>query len=336
MILSTPFSKDENNVFGQIINIVLFKRLNLVCLKVLYWGQSFSIFYINDLFFITQVTLYNYADDNTLAYFSNTMPNLVDTLEKETGVALSQLKQNEMIANPEKFHVILLRKNQTSTSGEKINIDGEIINSKETVKLLGVTLDNRLDFDPHISNICKKATTQINVLQGLKLFIGFKEKTVLVQSFISSNFEYCLLVLYFLSSKSLQNIEKLQDRALRFLYNDHTSSYNDLLSKSDRCTMLISLQRALCIEIFKTFKKLNPPFMQKVFKLRASCYSLRNPNDLAHIRPNQTIFGSNSLMSIGPQIWNNLPSEMKSAENLKTIRRLIKNWDGSSCRCSAC
>ena len=112
--------------------------------------------------FIKQATLYSYADDNTLAHFSKTMPDLVDTLEKETGVALSWLKKNEMIANPEKFHAILLGKNQTSTSGEKINIDGEIINSKETVKLLGVTLDYKLDFDPHISNICKKAATQLN------------------------------------------------------------------------------------------------------------------------------------------------------------------------------
>ena len=59
-------------------------------------------------------------------------------------------------ANPEKFQAILLRINRTSTSGKTINIDGEIINSEETVKLLGVTLDYRLDFDPHISNICKK------------------------------------------------------------------------------------------------------------------------------------------------------------------------------------
>ena len=60
-----------------------------------------------------------------------------------------------MIANPEKFHALLLRKNQTYTSGEQININGKIIKSEETVKLLGVTLDYRLDFDPHISNICK-------------------------------------------------------------------------------------------------------------------------------------------------------------------------------------
>ena len=85
------------------------------------------------------------------------MPDLVGILERETGVALSWLEQNEMIANPEKFQAILLRKNQTNTSGEEINTNGKAVKSEETVKLLGVTLDYKLDFDPHISNLCKKA-----------------------------------------------------------------------------------------------------------------------------------------------------------------------------------
>ena len=53
-------------------------------------GPILFNFYINDLFlFIKQATLYNYADDNTLAYFSKSMPDLVNILEKETGVALT-------------------------------------------------------------------------------------------------------------------------------------------------------------------------------------------------------------------------------------------------------
>ena len=214
--------------------------------------------------------------------------------------------------------------------------NGKMIKSEETVKLLGVTLDYRLDFDPHISILCKKAATQLNVLKRLKNFIGFKEKKILVQSFVYSNFNYCPLVWYFSSAKSLQKIEQLQERALRFLYNDHTSSYSDLLLKSDKGTMLVARQRTLCIEIFKTVKHLNPPFMQNIFKLRSSNYSLRNPNNLAHVRPNQTTFGSNSLTSIAPQIWNGLPDRIKSAENLKSFKDLIKQWNGPNCKCSAC
>ena len=300
-------------------------------------GPILFNFYISDLFlFIKQAALHNYTDDNTLAYFSKSMPDLVNTLEKETGVALSWLKKNEMIANPEKFQAILLRKNQTNTSGEEINIYGKMIKSEETVKLLGVTLDYRLDFDPHISNLCKKAATQLNGLKRLKVFNGFKEKQILVQSFVYSNFNYCPLVWYFSSSKSLQKIEQLQEHALRFLYNDYTSSYNDLLLKSNKCTMLIAHQRILCIELFKTVKLLNPPFMLNIFEFRSSHYSSRNPNNLAHGRPNQTKFGSNSLMSIGPQIWNGLPNEIKSAKNLEIFKFLIKQWNGPICKCSAC
>ena len=141
----------------------------------------------------------------------------------------------------------MFRKNKTNTSGEQIIINGKRIKSGETV-----------DFNPHLSNLCKKAATQLNVLKRLNTFIGFQEKKILVQRFVYSNFSYCPLVWYFSSSRTLQKIEQLQERALRSLYNDQTSSYNDdLLAKSDKCTILVARQRILCIEIFKTVKQLS-------------------------------------------------------------------------------
>ena len=65
---------------------------------------------------------------------------------------------------------------------------------------------------------------------------------------------------HFSSAKALQKIEKIQERALRFLYDDHRASYSELLSKSERCTMHVSRLRVLCIEVFKTLKKHKPIF----------------------------------------------------------------------------
>ena len=76
--------------------------------------------------------------------------------------------------------------------------------------------------------------------------------------------------------------------------------------------------------------------MQDIFKIKSSSYSLRKPNNLQHYRPNQVTFGSNSLRSLGPQIWNGLPNEIKSAENLNSFKNMIKMWDGQNCKCSAC
>ena len=167
--------------------------------------------------------------------------DLVNVLENEADIALSWLKQNEMIANPNKFHALFVKKDQTNTCGVNLDLQGHSIKSKETVKLLGVTLDYKLNFDPHISNISKEAAAQLNVLKRPKSFIGFAEREVWVQSFAFSNFNYCPLVWYFSSSKSLQKIERIQERALRFLYNDHKVPMMIFLlgQKSAQCKLLV-------------------------------------------------------------------------------------------------
>ena len=93
---------------------------------------SVSDFYINDLIhFIKEVSVVNFADDNTLTHFSNSLPQLIDALEKEAFVALiTWLDRNEMITNPEKFHALLVKKDPTDTIGHSISIQGKILNLK--------------------------------------------------------------------------------------------------------------------------------------------------------------------------------------------------------------
>ena len=67
----------------------------------------FNLF-INDLFyFMKSSTLHNYADDNTISASSNSISNLIRTLESESSEALSWLSNNKMIANPDIFRAII-------------------------------------------------------------------------------------------------------------------------------------------------------------------------------------------------------------------------------------
>ena len=47
-----------------------------------------------------------------------------------------------------------------------------------------------------------------------------------------SNFNYCPLTWHFCGEKNTKKIEKIQERALRFIYRDYDSSYESLLLKS--------------------------------------------------------------------------------------------------------
>ena len=73
--------------------------------------------------------------------------------------------------------------------------------------------------------------------------MGFKEKEILLNSFVYSNFSYCPLVWHFCSAKSVKEIEKIQERALRILSNDFSSDYEPNLNKSGKSTMEIKRLR---------------------------------------------------------------------------------------------
>ena len=73
-----------------------------------------------------------------------------------------------MIANQKKFHAILLSKIKSDNSDFEIKIGNRTIRSERTVKLLGVTFDDKLNFDLHVSKICKTASTQLNALYRFK------------------------------------------------------------------------------------------------------------------------------------------------------------------------
>ena len=141
-----------------------------------------------------------------------------------------------MIVNPDKFQAILLDKRKGDHTNQRIVVDNQNLKVVSSVELLGIQIDDKLNFNLHISNICRSAANQLNALIRLKRFLGFKEKIILINSYFMANFNYCPLVWMFSSASSLKKIENLQKRTLRFLYNDYEISYEELLLKSDRAT----------------------------------------------------------------------------------------------------
>lgn len=295
----------------------------------------FNIF-LNDIFLLLDSDLHNFADDNTIAAIGETIENLVHSLETKSEIAIDWMQENKMIANPGKFKAIVLSKNNAETVDTKFQIRGKVLHSTDKVDLLGVTIDDKLSFEHHISEICRKAAGQLNALKRLGSYIPFETQKILADSFILSNFNYCPLVWYFSTAKQVQKIEKIQERVIRFVHNDYETDYSSLLKFNNSVTMEVKRMRYLCIEIYKTLHGLNPEYMKDLFQLSESRYSSRRPQDLAVPRVNQTRYGLRSIRYEGAKIWNHLPNSLKSAQNLDNFKNLIKTWEGPNCGCNFC
>ena len=164
--------------------------------------------------------------------------------------------------------------------------------------------------------------------------LGFKEKEVFLNnSFVYSNFDYRPLVWHFCSSKNF--IEKIQERALRLLHNNFVNSdYAELLKIWGKVTMEMKLLRCIALEIFKTVNNLNPYYMKEIFSKTTNL--THRPLDINFNQNNTTKYGSNSLRSLGPHIWNSLPSKIKVETVYKKFKNYMNDWFGLKCKCNMC
>ena len=283
----------------------------------------FNVF-VNDLYAsITRCSLINYADDNTLSAHGTAKHTMTQVLTSQSEVAIRWFRDNYMEANASKFQSILLNE----PTENYFYIDGTSIPSSEVVTLLGVTIDNRLTFTPHINKLCRRAAAQLSVLQRLHKFLDFRSRLTVFKTFIRSHFSYCHIVWHFCGSVNTQKLERIQHRALKFVFNDRISSYEELLKRANICTLELSRKRAILLEVYKSVKHLSPRFLWDIFTAKEAKYNLRKQNQLSRNCCRTNRFGLNTFKDYGAKLWNTIPDNIKS-KDLDGFKLWLETWSG--------
>ena len=176
--------------------------------------------------FCNDIDFASYADDNTPYYIGNTPEEVISQLEKSSESIFEWIEKNGMKANPDKCH-LLLSKNENFEA----NINENRISNARFEKLLDVTFDNQLNFNHHISKICKTANNKLHALARVSNYIDEDKRRILFNSYFSSQFNYFPLI-WMNHNKSInKKINNLHERALRLIYCDHSSDFQELLQR---------------------------------------------------------------------------------------------------------
>ena len=100
---------------------------------------------------------------------------LVEILMTESQNAVKWFSKNKMIVNPDKFKSIIIQTSNQTTKLKQFLIGKDVVEVSSSVKLLGIHIDDQLNFNLHISSICKSASKQLNAFVRSKCFLGSEE-----------------------------------------------------------------------------------------------------------------------------------------------------------------
>ena len=228
-----------------------------MCLKDLYLALCYLIYFLCDLFlFLHGIPVANYADDNTPYCTGLKISDVLIKLENAAETLLQWFKDNRMKVNHDKYHLLI---NNTKESFQ-INIGNETVSNSQYEELLGVKIDHELNFNEHVSSLCKKASQKLNTLSRIASCMTFDQRRLILNSFITSYFSYCPIVWMFHSRKLNERINHIHERALRIVYKDHFK--DNSLNIHHR-----NLQK-LVTEIFKVKNGLSPELINDVFETK--------------------------------------------------------------------
>ena len=94
------------------------------------------------------------------------------------------------------------------------------------------------------------------------------KQKIIMNTFINSQFGYCPLVWMCHSRKMNNKINKIQERALRIVYNDANSTYEEMLAKDGSVTIQQRNTQLLATEMYKIINGYSPEIMKGVFPLK--------------------------------------------------------------------
>ena len=143
--------------------------------------------------------------------------------------------------------------------------------------------------------------------------------------------------MWMLCSRSANNkINKLHERALRIVYYDYNSKFEEFLTKDGSFTIHHQIIQTLATEMFKVHNGFHKSLLKISFiiimKITFIVYDL-NPTfkELTLL-----LIGVESVRYIGPVIWNNSSIETKSIKNFDIFKTEVRKWKPTNCSSRLC
>ena len=198
----------------------------------------------------------------------------------------------------------------------QLEVADSYVKNSTSEKLLGVKIDKKLIFGEHVRNILKNANSKLKALARATPYMDIRKRKLLLNAFFNAQFNYCLLIWMLHSRCNNNKIKYFHGRCLRLIYNDKSSSYEELSQKDGSIPIHHKSIKELSIEMFKIKNTLAPKLVKDIFvESNENYYDLGNQIHTTHLPQHLLAISRGQLLS--SQVPVNLVLRLFNLGNMK-------------------
>jgi len=276
-------------------------------------------------------TFHKYADDTII--YQSCFPDNFDlakaSIQECIRDVLCWMDSNRLMLNAEKTEAMAVgtayRVNQIHDNSFQI-LDSDIP-FRNSVKYLGVRLDQTLSMSDHISDVSRSTFLSLRRISCIRQYLSEKATTCLVNSIITSRLDFCNSTLSGITNDQLNRLQRIQNCAARVIFKkkkyDHITP---ILKELHWLPLEYRIQFKLAVLAYRHFDGTLPPYLSRVLSTYQPSRSLRSSSEklLKIPRTNLKTAGERSFCYSAPAVWNSLPNSLRDSNTLLQFKNHLK------------
>ena len=272
-----------------------------------------------------------YADDTQLVL---SFPPSDTQVEARIAACLADISEwmseHHLKLNLDKTELMFLPGKGCPHRDLAITIDTAVVTSTRTARNLGVTLDDGLSFSANIASVTRSCRFLLYNIRRIRPFLTEKAAQVLIQALVISRLDYCNSLLAGAPACDIKPLELVQKAAARLVFNRPKFTHTTALLRSLHWLPVAArIQFKTLVLAYRAANGTAPSYLQDMVKPYTPARPLRSAASRRLVAPSLKGPSGRSKRSrlfsvLAPQWWNELPTDVRTAESLPIFRRRLK------------
>lgn len=209
---------------------------------------------------------------------------------------------------------------------EKLYIENKLITRDETTTFLGVKLDSKLSWGPHIQYIKTKISKNIGIIAKARRCLNLSTLKTLYYSFIYPYLSYCIEVWGSAAKKYISSVLQLQKLCCRIITSSPKCTSSEKLFNFLKLFPVNNIyEYRVMLLMYKFHTGHLPSMFKNIFRKKTQLGVITRQSDHLYIKTCKTQVAFNSIRSKGAILWNSLCNQFDFPCSPHLFKKILRN-----------